>query len=448
MITERFAEWAVEQRKHPLTDDVADAAIRAVADWFASAVPGSAMSPAKTLVEAFVSDEENGPAQILGDRRGTTAVMAALINGTASHSAELDDIYREGIYHPGAPTIAAALAVGEATGSSGERFLRAVAIGYEIGDRIAKAVNPSHYRYWHTTGTIGSLGAAAASAEIMRLDAEPFAHALALSATMAAGLQQSFRSDSMSKPLHAGHAAQSGVIAGYAARSGFTGALDVLEGEAGFGAAMTTGTDWDAAVRDLGVPVLVGSTTVKNHSCCGHTFAAIDAALELRDRGLVPLSEIASIEVETYSTALTVAGNLRPKTAFEAKFSIPYCVAAAIVFGSVRLRAFEADALVDPNIERLMLATSLSVADDLDAQFPARRGARLRMVTRDGAQFSVERQTRKGDPDDPLTEYELRSKFREFLSPAYGSHVDEIENAIWNLMRAEDLAGLRPGAHK
>lgn len=443
MIAERLAAWATARRSEPLPEIATAGATRAVADWFAAAVPGASMPPAACLVEALVSEHEEGPSQLVGTRRAVTPLLAALVNGTAAHAAELDDIYREGIYHPGAPTIAAALAAGEAAGSTGVQLLGAVAIGYEIGDRIARAVNPAHYRYWHTTGTVGCLGAAAAVAEVLQLDTERFTHALAVSTTMAAGLQQSFRSDSMAKPLHAGHAAQAGVIAAYAARAGFTGATDILEGSAGFGAAMSEGVDWEAAVADLGEPRLVASATVKPHSCCGHTFAAIDAALELREASGIALSEIEAIEVETYATALAVAGNPSPATAFEAKFSLPYCIAAALKLGSVRLRAFEVDALTDPGIRRLADVTSLRVAGDLDAEFPGRRGARVRLVGRGGTQARAERRTRKGDPDDPLSEAELRSKLRELVLPVYGDRVEELEEAIWGLRDAADLSRLR-----
>src|SRR5262249_55928923 len=151
-------------------------------------------------------------------------------NATAAHTAEVDDIFRDGIYHPGAPTIAAAFSLSEK-----ENLLRAVVVGYEISTRIGAAMGRAHYKYWHNTGTIGCFGAAAAAAEALALDAGRFAHALATVATFSAGLQQAFRMDSMSKPLHAGHAAEAGVLAALAAREGVTGSLDVMEGEAGGG---------------------------------------------------------------------------------------------------------------------------------------------------------------------------------------------------------------------
>jgi 2-methylcitrate dehydratase PrpD len=367
-----------------------------------------------------------------------TSRTAALINATASHTAELDDIFRDGIYHPGSPTVAAALAAAEHRGASGADFLRAVAVGYEIGGRIAAAIQPSHYTYWHTTGTVGTIGAAAAGAEIFGLDAEQFAHALATATTMSAGLQQAFRSEAMSKPLHAGHAAEAGLLAAMAAAHGFTGALDVLDGEAGFGAAMARNPDWDNAVEKLGRPWAITQATVKNHSCCGHTFAAVDAALALRDG--VP-EQVREIRVATYSTAVKVAGNADPTTPFEAKFSTAYCVAAALVLGSVRLQAFTEERLSDPVLRNLVGRTRLEVDPEFDAAFPGQRAARVTISCEDGTETQHIRNTRKGDPDDPLTDAELAEKFENLTVPVVGQR----EAAEWsrNLWGLADLADVR-----
>jgi 2-methylcitrate dehydratase PrpD len=184
--------------------------------------------------------------------RRATMKAAALINGAASHAIEFDDIFRDAIYHPGTPVISAALAAAQGRGASGEALLRGIVAGYEVSTRIGVAVNPAHYEFWHTTGTVGSFGAAAAAAVILGLDAERTMHALANAGTLAAGLQQAFRSDAMSKPLHSGHAAECGLTMALAAEAGVTGAPDLLEGKAGFGAAMSRNVDWSMATAELG----------------------------------------------------------------------------------------------------------------------------------------------------------------------------------------------------
>jgi 2-methylcitrate dehydratase PrpD len=445
-VTLRLAEHAKQVRTQGISDATSLAATRAVLDWFAATVAGTVMEPARVLTAALLDESPAGSSRLVADGRATSTRTAALINATASHTAEMDDIFRDGIYHPGSPTVGAAFAVGERVGASGADLLRAVTIGYDIGDRIAAAVNPAHYRYWHTTGTVGTLGAAAAAADLLGLDTVRYAHALATAATTAAGLQQAFRSDAMSKPLHAGHAAEAGVLAALAAARGYTGALDILEGKAGFGAAMSQDVDWERVLAQLSGTPAITEATVKNHSCCGHTFAAVDAALELRAQG-VAADDIAGITVETAITAATVAGNADPKTAFEAKFSTAYCVAAALVTGSVRLRAFEDATLGDARIRDLMRRVTVVGDPAMEAVFPGRRVARVTVTDRANGTRVAERQTRKGDPDDPLTTDELRDKFRDLSVPVLGQdRAGRLEDALWRLAELPDLSAIPLGS--
>ena len=418
-VVERLAEFAQNFRAQPIPPQALHHAKRAVIDWYAALLPGAVAAPATLLEKALAEDLDRGGASLALGRKAT-ARTAALINATAAHTMEVDDIYREAIYHPGAPTIAAALAVAQESGASGETFLRGVIVGYEISTRIGAAMGRAHYRYWHNTGTIGSFGAAAAAAAIYGLDAKRFAHALATVTTFAAGLQQAFRMDSMSKPLHAGHAAQSGLLAALAAREGVTGSLDVIEGEAGFGRAMGSGPDWDQATATLGTDFHTTRMTFKNHACCGHTFAAIDGALELQRRLGVEAGDIAHLDVGTYRPALEVAGYEHPTTPAEARFSLKYVVATALTHGSVRLAAFEPARLSDPATLALMGKIRLSVDTELDASFPGQRAARIAIETKDGLRGEYLQPTRKGDPDMPLSDAELEEKFLELAAPIQG----------------------------
>lgn len=444
-VTVSLAEHALNVRERGIGGDTSHAATRAVVDWFAATVAGTVMEPARILADALLDESPAGKSRLVADGRGTGCRTAALINATASHTAEMDDIFRDGIYHPGSPTVAAALAVAERAGSSGADLLRAVTVGYDIGDCVAAAVNPAHYRYWHTTGTVGTVGAAAAAADLLGLDAVRCAHALATATTMAAGLQQAFRSDAMSKPLHAGHAAEAGVLAALAASRGYTGALDILDGQAGFGAAMSQAVDWDRALARLSGPHGITQATVKNHSCCGHAFAAVDAALQLRARGIAP-GDVADIKVETYITAATVAGNAAPATAFEAKFSTAYCVAVAMVTGSVRLQAFEDATLADPQVRGLMRRVRVVGDPGMEALFPGQRVARVTVRDRANQTHVAERRTRKGDPDDPLSDSELRDKFRDLAVPVLGEdHAGRLEESLWRLNELPGLSGIPLG---
>jgi 2-methylcitrate dehydratase PrpD len=427
-VVERFASWAVDMRNKSLPPAVLHHARRAVIDWHAALYPGAVAPPATLLEKALAEELDRGEARLALGRKAT-ARAAALINATAAHTAELDDIFRDGIYHPGAPTIAAARAL--AFDSS--RFLRAVITGYEISTRIGAAMGRAHYKYWHNTGTIGCFGAAAAAAEVLGLDARRFAHALATAATFSAGLQQAFRMDSMSKPLHAGHAAEAGLTAALAAREGVTGSLDVMEGEAGYGRAMGDDPDWAAAVATLGSDFHVTRMTFKNHACCGHTFAAIDGALALQKKLGIGHPEIEEVDVATYRAGLEVAHYDSPVTAAEARFSLKYVVATGLTHGSVRLAAFEPDRIQDPATRALMKKIRVRVDPQLDAAFPAQRAARVAIRAR-GRREEHLQPTRIGDPDAPLSDAQLEAKYLELAVPVIGegSAKEELKR-LWNL---------------
>src|SRR6266700_981529 len=430
-VVERFAGFAESFRTRPLAPLVLHHAKRAVIDWYAAVLPGAVLLPATLLARALAEELDRGKSRLAMGRHATVRA-AALINGSAAHTVEVDDIFRDGIYHPGAPTIAAALALAQARGASGEAFLRAIIVGYEISTRIAAAMGRAHYKYWHNTGTIGCFGAAGAVAELLGLDAGRFAHALATAATFAAGLQQAFRMDSMSKPLHAGRAAESGVTAAFAAG----------EGDTGFGRAMGADPDWERAFATLGEDFHITRMTFKNHACCGHVFAAIDGALALQREMRVGAADIERMRVGTYKAALEVARHESPRTAAEARFSLKYTVASALVHGSVRLAAFEPARLEDPATRELMRRIEVAVDPGLDAAFPAQRAARVAIEARDGRRGEHLQPTRKGDPDAPLSDAELEHKYLELASPVLGE--ERSRRLLARLWRLEGEAALPP----
>ena len=408
-LVERFADWAVGFRKAELCKEVVHHARRAVIDWHAALYPGMAVPPVTLMKKAFAGEAESPR-------------LKALIEGTAAHTVEVDDIFRDGIYHPGAPTIAAARSLTEA--------LRPVVVGYEISTRIGAAMGKAHYKHWHNTGTIGCFGAAAAAAEALELDRERFAHALATVTTFAAGLQQAFRMDSMSKPLHAGRAAEAGVAAALMAREGVTGSLDVM---AGFAAAMGHQPDFEPGLATLGKEFHITRMTFKNHACCGHTFAAIDGALELKKRMNIEASDIESVEVATYRAGVEVAHYDQPRTPAEGRFSLKYVVATALTHGSVRLAAFSPERLNDGRTAALMRKISVALAPELEAAFPAKRAARV-AIRANGRREEWLQPTRVGDPEAPLSDRMLEDKYFELVTPVLGENkAREVLERLWRL---------------
>src|SRR5262245_42697125 len=345
-----LAELLATVRYDDLPADVIEHARRAVTDWLGSAMAGSIEKPARLAQTVAAGFGASGEATMFGAGRASAAA-AAFANGVASHILELDDIHKGSTVHAAAPIIPAALAVAEREHADGRAFLAAVTIGYEAAFRIGEAVNPSHYYFFHPTGTVATFGAAAAAGSLMNLDPEQMVDALGSAGTQAAALWEFNADGAMSKHLHPGKAAMNGVLAADLARIGFTGAARILEGERGFLRAMTGGPGrstphYDASrITDgLGPQWKIGENGYKLHSCCAHTHTAIDSALDVRARRRWSsndvLREVSGITVETYGPGYEIVKEMNPRTPYQAKFSLAYCVATALLEGMLGLEQF------------------------------------------------------------------------------------------------------------
>jgi len=437
--TQILARYAAAQASQPLPAPVAHHACRAVIDWYASLYPGLDTPPVQVLEQTLRDDLDRGPSR-LARGRAATVRAAAMINGTAAHAAEVDDSFREAMYHPGAATIAAALAVAQSVGASGSRFLQAVVVGYEVSTRIGVVMGRAHYKHWHNTGTMGAFGAAAAAGTLLDLDEESFANALAIAATFTAGLQQAFRLESMAKPLHAGRAAEAGVMAAQLAQGGMRSSLDALDGESGLGVAMSDAPSWTGIGDTLGIDFHITRLTFKNHIGCGHTFPSIDGALELQRLHGFSHDDIVSVHLGVYQPTLDIAPHVDPQTADQARFSLHYMVASALVHGSVRLSTFEPQRLHDSATRSLMARITKALDPEVDAGFPARRAARVTIALRDGRRFTHWQSDRKGDPELPLTDADLEGKLIELASPVIGEPATRALLArIWALDGSHEL---------
>ncbi len=429
-----LADHAVSWRNRPLPPEVAHHARRALVDWFAALLPGCSRPPATLLAAALAAERGPGRSICYVDGKAGPLRHAALLNATASHTVEFDDIFRDAGYHPACPTIPPALAAMQQQGGGMEMLLRAITAGYEVSCRIGMAVQPSHYRYWHTTGTVGTFGAAAATALVLGCDAQRMAHAIATAATFAGGLQQAFLSDGMSKPLHPGHAADAGALAAIGAAAGVTGALDVLHGPKGFAAATSDDTGkWEAAFADLGQRICITEMTFKNHGCCGHIFAALDAVDDLRREHGFAADDVAAIHVGGYGPTKTVCDRPEARTEQECRFSTQYCMGALLVLGGVRLAAFAPENLANPAIRAIMPRVTVELDPELADAYPARRAARVRLSLQNGRVLERFQPTRKGDPDAPLSDADLSAKFEELVAPVLGAGpASALLEALWH----------------
>ena len=379
-----------------------------------------------------------------------SAGAAAFANGVATHILELDDVHKGSTLHAAAPVIPAALAVAERERSSGAAFMLAVALGYEAALRVGEAVNPSHYRYWHPTGTAATFGAAAAAASLLRLSPAQMLDALGSAGTQAAGLWEFNADGAMSKSLHPGKAALNGILAADLAREGFTGATRILEGDRGFFRATTSAYDASRITDGLGAQWKVSENCYKLHSCCGHTHTAIDVALDIRARQHWSADEavgaIERIDIDTYGPGYEIVREPNPGTPYRAKFSLAYCVAVALAEGVVGLEQFSADrfdgeGVTEPNVAALLSRINIRVADDLTSAYPAQWPARLSIATRDGSEERGASNYPRGNPENAVSTDTLEAKFTELVAPRYG---DSFTTRALSLVRSlDDCADVR-----
>lgn len=405
-ITERLAELLAR----PVSAEDRARARLHLLDWAGCAVAGSRDADV-ARVAALAANEGQGGCRIVGGGRvGPQA--AALANGPAGAVLEMDDVDRRALLHPGPVVMPAALALAEHLGmTDGDALLDAIVRGYEAMIRIGRAAGPSHYRFFHPTGTLGGFGAAAAGASLMGLDGERTAWALGLAGQQGAGLWRARHEPGSVKALHDGRAAANGAASALLARDGFRGPLKVLEGEQGLFPAMAPDADPEAVLAPAG-GWRIHEVSFKPHAACRHAHPAIDAALALRARlgGLPDL-----VRIQTYRDSVLFCDKPTPTTPAEAKFSLQHSVAVALIHGDAGLERFEPAALTDPEIAALRARVSVAIADDLSAAYPARFGARL-IATAGGVEHRIEALDALGDPENPLSPDAMRDKARALMA--------------------------------
>lgn len=381
-------------------------------DWLGSAYAGRDLTPIRMMRKVIMGLGGTPEATSIPDGVKTSCLLAALVNGASSHIVEMDDLHRESILHPACAILPAVLASGERERISGKELIAAISVGYEVGIRVALAVGPDHYRYWHTTATCGTFGAAAGAAKVMHLSEEQFAWAIGSAGTQAGGLWEFLVESAMSKQLHPGKASMNGLLAALLAREGFTGAKRILEGEKGFFRATSQDFDENKCVADLGRVFHSERNSIKYHASCGHTHSAIDAVLLATGGKTFNPSEIETVDLRIYQGAIDLLGNVEPKTPYLAKFNLPFCVATALRHGHVQAGDFTPASLESEDLKALMKKVTFAADPDLTAAYPRKWPARVTIRLKDGQRLEGANAYPKGDPENPLSEQELIAKFK------------------------------------
>jgi 2-methylcitrate dehydratase PrpD len=442
-----LARFAVESS--PPVEARARAAA-AFLDTVGVALAGSA-EPAARAVQRTVAPVESG-AIVWGTSVRASAEAAALANGTAAHALDYDDMCFVSLAHPSAPLVPAILAAADlagASGASGRAALDAYVVGFEIEARLGQVMNTRHYqRGWHCTSTLGTVGAAAGVARLIGLDAAQAAHALGIAASMASGLKENF--GSMVKPLHAGLAARNGVQAALLARAGLTANASAIAGAQGYLAAMDAErpADLPAVCADLDSrwEILDTGITVKLYPSCAGTHPTLDVVLDLRAEVGFTAGDVARVEVAVDRIAPTILVHDRPTTGLEAKFSMPYCVAAAVVHGRVGLDTFDDAAVRDPQVTAFLPRVTMAADPAFDSGAPALTQSRVRIRLKDGREVGGAANGARGYPERPPSEVDVRGKFLSCASRALPADDAERALGVWTDLAALEDVGIATGA--
>ena len=280
--TARLARFAATLRFEDIPAPVVRRSEDLLADWLASVVAGQSARAVQAIARhAEAMGPQSGRCELIATQRTTSPLFAAMVNAAASHVAEQDDVHNGSVFHPAAVVFPAALAAAQDLGASGRELLTAAVAGYEVGIRVGEFLGRSHYTVFHTTGTAGTLAAAAASGHVLGLDEAQMLHAFGSAGTQSAGLWEFLRDAADSKQLHTAHAASAGLTSAWLAHDGFTGAKQILEGRQGLGAGMSRDADPARLTDGLGTRWATAETSFKWHACCRHTHPAADALLQV-----------------------------------------------------------------------------------------------------------------------------------------------------------------------
>ena len=418
----RLAEKICAFHEEDLTAKALQEARTAIIDTVACTLAGVAEDCTQILLKTPGVAEAPGKSLVFGTNRRTSALDAALINGTASHALDYDDVSGTLGGHHSVPVTAPIFALGEQIGATGRQIIAAYVIGVEAECRLARAVNFHHYdKGWHPTATLGTFGAAAAAAWLLKLDAERTAKALALAASFASGIKANF--GTMTKPMHIGQTARNGLFAALLAEQGFESNPSVMEHKQGwFKVYNGEGTYFPEKTFDAwGSPweIETAENGLKQFPCCGSTHPAITMALKLRKEEDLAADAIASIEILAHPRRLPHTNNPNPKTPLQAKFSIQYATARALADGAVRIRDFEGEAVMEERVRRLLPRITTGPHPDMPDDSPKQFGAEVIVTTKDGRRLArrIDHLVCRGG-DYPMTDDELFDKFEDCASRA------------------------------
>ena len=428
--TEKLAQFIVETGYENIPAPAVHAAKRAIIDTLGVMLVGSQEAAGK-VITSFVRSLGGEPrAWVVGAGFRTSSPNAALANGTMAHAIDYDDVGLFG--KPTGSVLPTVLALGEDLKASGQAVLEALILGIEIGSKLSLGTNTRAMGF-HPTAVFGTMGTAAAAAKLLGLDIEQTRMVLGLASSHAIGMSRN--RGTMTKPYHQGKAAQSGVVSAMLVKEGFTAAPDLIEGRVGFYNAFGGDDGNDSKVTDnLGNPysIISPGIAVKKYPACYVTHRAIDAMLQLQDKHQISPDDVAEIECQAGSTVASILVYNEPVNYLQAKFSMQFCLATALVERKVGLLEVTNEKVNDPKIKQLMKRVRLNLGDE-----PSTQRDIVTVRLKDGKEYSLGVDRARGSAEIPLTDEEIISKYRDCAGIIMPK--DKVEQALELMLNLEQL---------
>lgn len=437
----QLATFAAQLRFEDIPAHVVRRTEDLLVDWFGSAVAGHGSRPVEALTRVVMKmGPSSGPSEVMVNRALTSPYIAAMSNAAASHVAEQDDVHNGSVFHPATVVFSPALAMAQALGASGRQLLTAAVAGYEVGIRVGEFLGRSHYKVFHTTGTAGTLAAAAAVGNLLGLNAQQMQHALGSAGTQSAGLWEFLRTGADSKQLHTAHAAGAGLMSALLAQEGFTGAAQILEGAQGMAAGMSSDADQRKLTDGLGTRWATAETSFKYHASCRHTHPAADALLQVIQQNALHPNDILRVVTHVHQGAIDVLGPVvNPVTVHQSKFSMGTVLALAARFGYAGLTEFDGH-FSEADTRAFCDRVEMELDAEVDGAYPQRWIGKVTVHTRDGRVLKGRVDEPKGDPGNTLSRDEISAKAIRLALYSQGATEAEMQAALKVLWGMEQVS--------